>query len=142
MNPIILIGGAIVLISIVLLVIGLSGKPAGQELVEERLGETEKARQSLTTYLALSDDPPDSPLVKHYLHLLDDAKEKGVLFSLHMKATMMKVSDPILFGHCVSVFYHDALEKHAAVLEEIGADLYHSPTFAVPIVNSSPVSRR
>ncbi|VAX29923.1 Isocitrate dehydrogenase [NADP]; Monomeric isocitrate dehydrogenase [NADP] [hydrothermal vent metagenome] len=52
-----------------------------------------------------------------------DAKEKGVLFSLHMKATMMKVSDPIIFGHCVSVYYKDALEKHATVLKELGVDL-------------------
>lgn len=50
-----------------------------------------------------------------------EAKEKGVLLSLHLKATMMKISDPILFGHCVSVYYKDALEKHAATLKEIGA---------------------
>ncbi|MBD1401401.1 NADP-dependent isocitrate dehydrogenase [Pelovirga terrestris] len=50
-----------------------------------------------------------------------EAKEKGVLLSLHLKATMMKISDPILFGHCVSVYFKDALEKHAATLKEIGA---------------------
>ena len=50
-----------------------------------------------------------------------EAKEKGVLLSLHLKATMMKISDPILFGHCVSVYYKDALDKHAATLKEIGA---------------------
>ena len=49
-----------------------------------------------------------------------EAREQGVLFSLHMKATMMKVSDPIIFGHCVSVFYEPVLEKHAAALESIG----------------------
>lgn len=49
-----------------------------------------------------------------------DAKEQGVLFSLHMKATMMKVSDPIIFGHTVSVFFRDVFEKHAATLDEIG----------------------
>lgn len=49
-----------------------------------------------------------------------DAKAQDVLFSLHMKATMMKVSDPIIFGHVVSVFYEEALKKHAAALEEIG----------------------
>ena len=54
---------------------------------------------------------------------IQDAKDKGVLFSLHLKATMMKVSDPILFGHAVSVYYKDALEKHAAVLAELGVDL-------------------
>ncbi len=51
-----------------------------------------------------------------------DAKQKGVLFSVHLKATMMKVSDPIIFGHFVSVFYAPVLEKHAAVLAEIGFD--------------------
>ena len=47
-----------------------------------------------------------------------DAKDKGILFSLHMKATMMKVSDPIIFGHAVKVFFADVFEKHAAALEE------------------------
>lgn len=51
-----------------------------------------------------------------------DAKDKGVLFSLHMKATMMKVSDPIIFGHCVKVFFKDVFDKHAAVFDELGVD--------------------
>jgi isocitrate dehydrogenase len=54
---------------------------------------------------------------------IKDAKDKDVLFSLHMKATMMKVSDPIIFGHAVSVFYADVLEKHADVLNELGVDI-------------------
>ncbi|MEG3639483.1 NADP-dependent isocitrate dehydrogenase [Magnetococcus sp. PR-3] len=49
-------------------------------------------------------------------------KEEGVLFSLHMKATMMKVSDPIIFGHCVSVFFADVFEKHAATFAELGVN--------------------
>ena len=53
---------------------------------------------------------------------IKDARNKGVLFSLHLKATMMKVSDPILFGHAVSVFFKDALGKHAAALKEVGFD--------------------
>ena len=48
-----------------------------------------------------------------------DAKDKGVLFSLHMKATMMKVSDPIIFGHAVRVFFKDVFAKHSAILEEL-----------------------
>jgi isocitrate dehydrogenase len=51
-----------------------------------------------------------------------DAKARGVLFSLHLKATMMKVSDPILFGHAVRVFFADVFEKHAATLERLGVD--------------------
>ncbi|PKV52155.1 isocitrate dehydrogenase [Aquimarina sp. MAR_2010_214] len=52
-----------------------------------------------------------------------DAKEKDVLFSLHMKATMMKVSDPIIFGHAVEVFFKDVFEKHATTFEEIGVEV-------------------
>lgn len=51
-----------------------------------------------------------------------DAKAKGVLFSVHLKATMMKVSDPVIFGHVVSVFYQSVLEKYATQLKEIGFD--------------------
>ena len=53
---------------------------------------------------------------------IDAAKEEGVLFSLHLKATMMKVSDPIMFGHCVRVYYSDVFEKHGAVFGELGVD--------------------
>lgn len=52
-----------------------------------------------------------------------DAKAQGVLLSLHLKATMMKVSDPIMFGYFVAVFYAPVLEKHAAILQPLGIDL-------------------
>lgn len=52
-----------------------------------------------------------------------DAKAQGVLFSLHMKATMMKVSDPIIFGHAVKVFFEPVFAKHAATFESIGVDV-------------------
>ncbi len=52
-----------------------------------------------------------------------DTKEKGLLFSLHMKATMMKVSDPIIFGHAVRVFFKDLFAKHSQTFEEIGVDV-------------------
>ncbi|KMM81109.1 NADP-dependent isocitrate dehydrogenase [Pseudomonas deceptionensis] len=54
---------------------------------------------------------------------IEDAKKQGVLFSVHLKATMMKVSDPIMFGQIVAEFYKDALEKHADILKEIGFNL-------------------
>ena len=54
---------------------------------------------------------------------IDDAKQQDVLLSLHMKATMMKVSDPVIFGHFVSVFYQDVLQKHADVLQKLGVDV-------------------
>lgn len=52
-----------------------------------------------------------------------EAKEQGILFSLHMKATMMKVSDPIIFGHAVRVFFKDLFEKHGATFDKIGVDV-------------------
>ena len=54
---------------------------------------------------------------------IEDAKKQGVLLSAHLKATMMKVSDPIMFGYIVAEYYKDALEKHADVLKEIGFNL-------------------
>jgi isocitrate dehydrogenase len=62
-------------------------------------------------------------LVSFYESAIARAKSEGVLLSLHLKATMMKVSDPILFGHCVKVFFRDALAKHAATLATLGVDL-------------------
>ncbi|HET9395448.1 MAG TPA: NADP-dependent isocitrate dehydrogenase, partial [Nitrospiraceae bacterium] len=53
---------------------------------------------------------------------IEDAKKKGVLFSLHMKATMMKVSDPKIFGHAVTVFYKDVFEKHGETFKKLGVD--------------------
>ncbi|MCV6631316.1 MAG: NADP-dependent isocitrate dehydrogenase [Flavobacteriaceae bacterium] len=54
---------------------------------------------------------------------VQDAKDKGILFSLHMKATMMKVSDPIIFGHAVHVFFQDIFDKHANTFDQIGVDI-------------------
>jgi isocitrate dehydrogenase len=53
---------------------------------------------------------------------IDDAKKTGVLFSVHLKATMMKVSDPVMFGHFVTVFFKDVFEKHAAALKQAGVN--------------------
>ncbi len=54
---------------------------------------------------------------------IKDAKEKNILFSLHMKATMMKVSDPIIFGHAVKVFFKELFEKHSTVFNKLGVDV-------------------
>src|SRR5690625_394857 len=62
-------------------------------------------------------------LISFFEEQLKDAKEQGVLFSLHMKATMMKVSDPVIFGHAVRVFFNDIFEKHGEDLESVGVDL-------------------
>ncbi|GAA4354216.1 NADP-dependent isocitrate dehydrogenase [Kangiella marina] len=64
-----------------------------------------------------------SALVSFLEEQVAEAKEQGILFSLHMKATMMKVSDPIIFGHAVKVFFKDVFAKHAPVLEQAGINV-------------------
>ena len=63
------------------------------------------------------------PLREFYAATIKEAKEKGVLLSLHLKATMMKISDPVMFGHAVSVYFAAALDKHADTLQSIGANV-------------------
>ena len=77
-------------------------------LAGEVMDSTRMSKRALTAFL--SDQ-------------IEDAKAKDVLFSLHMKATMMKVSDPIIFGHAVKVFFAPVFEKHAALLENLGVDV-------------------
>ena len=62
-------------------------------------------------------------LCTFYAETIEAARRKGALLSLHLKATMMKVSDPVMFGHCVAVYYEAALDKHADVLRRIGANV-------------------
>ena len=62
-------------------------------------------------------------LVEFYEREIEEAKTQGVLLSLHLKATMMKVSDPILFGHAVKVYYKELFAKHAALFAELGVDV-------------------
>ena len=58
-----------------------------------------------------------------FVDTINEAKNTGSLLSLHLKATMMKVSDPLMFGHCVAVYYEDALNKHRAVLNDAGTNV-------------------
>jgi len=62
-------------------------------------------------------------LLEFYEREIEDARKYGVMFSLHVKATMMKVSHPIVFGHCVRIFYKDAFAKHARLFEELGVNV-------------------
>ncbi len=62
-------------------------------------------------------------LVAFYEKEIEDAHKTGVMFSLHVKATMMKVSHPIVFGHCVKIFYKEAFEKHEKLFDEIGVNV-------------------
>lgn len=81
-------------------------------------------------------------LVAFYEQAVAEAKSRGVLFSLHLKATMMKVSDPILFGHCVKVFFKDLLAKHAATLAELGVDLNNGFGDLVAKIAALPADRK
>jgi len=63
-----------------------------------------------------------SALIEFYQQSIADAKKEDVLLSLHLKATMMKVSDPVIFGHAVKVFYADVFEKHSEIFEQLGVD--------------------
>jgi isocitrate dehydrogenase len=62
-------------------------------------------------------------LLAFYQQQIDDAKDTGVMFSLHVKATMMKVSHPIVFGHCVRTFYKEAFAKHGKLFDELGVNV-------------------
>lgn len=61
-------------------------------------------------------------MLKFYEEQFEDARKKGALLSLHLKCTMMKVSDPVMFGYAVSVFFKDVFEKHASLFKELGVD--------------------
>jgi isocitrate dehydrogenase len=70
------------------------------------------------------------------------AKADGVLFSLHLKATMMKVSDPIIFGHAVEVFFKDLITKHAAVIKELGVDFKNGFGDLVSKIQTLPADQK
>jgi len=71
-----------------------------------------------------------------------DAKANGTLFSLHMKATMMKVSDPIIFGHAVRVFFKDVFEKHGETLQSIGVDVNNGLGNLLSSLNELPTYKK
>jgi isocitrate dehydrogenase len=96
----------------------------------------------------LKDEVIDSTLMnvkalrKFYAKTIEEAKNEGVLLSLHLKATMMKISDPIMFGHCVSVYYKDALDKHADVLKEIGANVNNGLADVLEKLDKLPADKK
>jgi len=73
---------------------------------------------------------------------IEEAAQSGVLFSLHLKATMMKVSDPILFGHAVSVFFKDVFEKHADTFRELGANPNNGFGAVLALLDSLPAQKK
>ena len=81
-------------------------------------------------------------LCEFYEKEIEDAYKTGVMFSLHVKATMMKVSHPIVFGHCVRIFYKDAFEKHAKLFDEIGVNVNNGMVNLYDKIATLPESKR
>ncbi len=79
-------------------------------------------------------------LLAFYEREIEDARKTGVMFSLHVKATMMKVSHPIVFGHCVKIFYKDAFEKHGKLFEELGVNVNNGMVDLYTKIASLPAS--
>ena len=81
-------------------------------------------------------------LEEFYEKEIEDARKTGVMFSLHVKATMMKVSHPIVFGHCVKIFYKDAFAKHAKLFEDLGVNVNNGMTDLYSKIASLPQSKQ
>jgi isocitrate dehydrogenase len=81
-------------------------------------------------------------LLAFYEKELDDCREAGILFSLHVKATMMKVSHPIVFGHCVRIYYKEAFEKHGKLFDELGINVNNGMSTLYEKIKTLPESKR
>ncbi|WP_281982054.1 NADP-dependent isocitrate dehydrogenase [Azonexus hydrophilus] len=80
-------------------------------------------------------------LCDFYEQELEDCRKAGILFSLHVKATMMKVSHPIVFGHCVKIYYKDAFAKHAKTFEELGINVNNGMVDLYEKIKTLPESK-
>ncbi|MDP3086251.1 MAG: NADP-dependent isocitrate dehydrogenase, partial [Rubrivivax sp.] len=81
-------------------------------------------------------------LCEFYEEQMEDARQTGVMFSLHVKATMMKVSHPIVFGHAVKIFYKEAFAKHAKLFEELGVNVNNGLANLYDKLETLPTSKR
>lgn len=81
-------------------------------------------------------------LCAFYEREIEDCRQSDILFSLHVKATMMKVSHPIVFGHCVKIFYKEAFEKHGKLFEELGVNVNNGMANLYEKIESLPASQR
>jgi isocitrate dehydrogenase len=81
-------------------------------------------------------------LLEFYEKEIEDARKNGILFSLHVKATMMKVSHPIVFGHCVRIFYKEAFAKHAKLFDELGINVNNGMVDLYNKITSLPQSKQ
>ncbi|HEY4210970.1 MAG TPA: NADP-dependent isocitrate dehydrogenase [Steroidobacteraceae bacterium] len=120
---------------------------AGSVRIEfrDRAGTTTVLKESVPVQkdeLISSTFMHSAALREFYEAQTQDAKAKGLLLSLHLKATMMKVSDPIMFGHAVSVYYRDAFEKHAATFKQLGVDPDNGIGDAYAKIKSLPADQK
>ena len=81
-------------------------------------------------------------LLEFYETEMEDARKTGVMFSLHVKATMMKVSHPIVFGHAVRIFYREAFDKHGALFDELGINVNNGMATLYDKIATLPTSKR
>lgn len=81
-------------------------------------------------------------LCNFYEQEMEDCRKSGILFSLHVKATMMKVSHPIVFGHCVKIYYKDAFDKHGKLFEELGINVNNGMVDLYEKIKTLPESKR
>ncbi len=81
-------------------------------------------------------------LIEFYEREMEDCREAGILFSLHVKATMMKVSHPIVFGHAVKTYYKDAFDKHGAFFDELGINVNNGMASLYEKIAELPASKR
>ncbi|WP_182406141.1 NADP-dependent isocitrate dehydrogenase [Psychrobacter sp. GP33] len=81
-------------------------------------------------------------LCEFYEREMEDCREAGILFSLHVKATMMKVSHPIVFGHAVKIYYKEAFEKHGALFDELGVNVNNGMASLYEKIAELPASKR
>ena len=81
-------------------------------------------------------------LLEFYEREMEDCREAGILFSLHVKATMMKVSHPIVFGHAVKTYYKDAFNKHGAFFDELGINVNNGMASLYEKIAELPASKR
>jgi len=80
-------------------------------------------------------------LCEFYEQQLEDCRQAGILFSLHVKATMMKVSHPIVFGHCVKIYYKEAFEKHGKLFDELGVNVNNGMVDLYEKIKTLPESK-
>ncbi|MCB1915807.1 MAG: NADP-dependent isocitrate dehydrogenase, partial [Rhodocyclaceae bacterium] len=81
-------------------------------------------------------------LCDFYERELNDCRDSGILFSLHVKATMMKVSHPIVFGHCVKIYYKEAFEKHGKLFDELGINVNNGMSVLYEKIATLPETQR